>query len=129
MSDTATAIAAGATAITWFEIPSAKLDRAIEFYSAILESQLKVQEMAGERLAVLPYERPGVGGALVEGSPNAAGTVIYLNVDGHLDRALERAQAAGGRVDTPKTALPPGMGWYARIIDSEGNRVGLHAIS
>jgi hypothetical protein len=29
----------------------------------------------------------------------------------------------------PKTALPPGMGFYARIQDTEGNLVGLHAIS
>jgi predicted enzyme related to lactoylglutathione lyase len=34
---------------------------------------------------------------------------------------------AGGRVQTAKTALPPGMGFFARIEDSEGNAVGLHA--
>ena len=27
----------------------------------------------------------------------------------------------------PRTALPPGMGFYAKIRDTEGNVVGLHA--
>jgi predicted enzyme related to lactoylglutathione lyase len=27
----------------------------------------------------------------------------------------------------PKTALPDGMGFYAQIRDSEGNRVGLYS--
>ena len=29
---------------------------------------------------------------------------------------------------TPKTALPPGMGFFAHFVDSEGNRVGLHSL-
>jgi predicted enzyme related to lactoylglutathione lyase len=37
-------------------------------------------------------------------------------------------QGAGGEIALPKTALPPGLGFFAHIIDSEGNRVGLHAL-
>jgi predicted enzyme related to lactoylglutathione lyase len=53
---------------------------------------------------------------------------VYLGV-GSLDTALERAQGAGGKVALPKTQLPEGMGAYAHIVDSEGNRVGLHAMA
>jgi predicted enzyme related to lactoylglutathione lyase len=42
---------------------------------------------------------------------------------------LERVSAAGGKALIPRTALPPGMGYFARILDTEGNQVGLHAIS
>ena len=47
--------------------------------------------------------------------------------DKRIDDWLARVEPAGGRVITPKTALPPGMGLLAHILDSEGNRVGLHA--
>jgi hypothetical protein len=30
-------------------------------------------------------------------------------------------------VTTPKVQLPDGMGCFAHIADTEGNRVGLHA--
>jgi predicted enzyme related to lactoylglutathione lyase len=37
-------------------------------------------------------------------------------------------EPAGGKISLPRTALPEGMGFYAHILDTEGNRVGLHAI-
>ena len=61
--------------------------------------------------------------------PSAHGTVVYLNVNGRLDRTLELVTANGGRVELPKTELPRGIGCIAKIADSEGNLVGLHAMS
>ena len=46
-----------------------------------------------------------------------------------LDTVLARVAGAGGRVTTPKVQLPEGMGCFAHITDSEGNRVGLHALA
>jgi len=127
-----TTVAGGVAALTWFEIPVADFDRARRFYSTILEVELPESVFAGDRIAMFPYGSPGIGGCLDEGAkraPSAEGTVVYLDVKGRLDRTLELVPAAGGRVATPKEALPPGMGFMAHIIDSEGNRVGLHAIS
>jgi predicted enzyme related to lactoylglutathione lyase len=59
--------------------------------------------------------------------PGATGTVIYLAVDDPLDAALARVAQAGGKVAVGRTELPGDMGCYAHIIDTEGNRVGLHA--
>jgi hypothetical protein len=59
--------------------------------------------------------------------PSADGPLVYLNVDPSLDAAVARAVAAGGRVTTPKVVLPDGMGCFAHVVDTEGNRVGLHA--
>jgi len=68
-----------------------------------------------------------VGGAVVPGIPSRTGTIVYLSATGRLDRTIALVEAAGGQIETPKTALPDGMGDVAHIIDSEGNRVGLHA--
>jgi hypothetical protein len=45
-----------------------------------------------------------------------------------IDVALERSRSAGGQIVVGKTAVPGGLGHYALSIDSEGNRVGLHAV-
>jgi predicted enzyme related to lactoylglutathione lyase len=117
------------TAITWFQIPTADLDRAAAFYAAILEEPMNVIDFQGARIAIFPYEPPGVGGCLVtDAHPTPHGTLVFLNVDGRLDRVLALVEGAGGRIAAPKELLE-GVGWVAQIVDSEGNRVGLHAIS
>ena len=116
-------------AINWFEIPSTDIDRAATFYESILSIQLRREEIASNLFAIFPNVRPAVNGCVIKGeqySPSANGTVIYLSCNG-LDASLDRTQSAGGSVATPKTALPPGMGFFAHIIDTEGNRVGLHS--
>ena len=131
-SETAAPAATLRSALTWFEIPTADFDRARRFYETIFETALVEHPFGEARVAVFPYDRPGVGGCLDEGSasrPSAEGTVVYFDAEGRLDRTLERVEAAGGRIAVPKTALPPGMGWVAHVVDSEGNRVGLHSIS
>ncbi len=115
----------------WFEIPSADFERAVGFYQAIMQTELRQETVSDTRLAVFPYERPAISGAVVSGAhyrPGADGAVIYLNCDGKLDAVLGRVAAAGGRVLLPATALPEGMGRFAHILDTEGNRVGLHAV-
>lgn len=117
-------------AITWFEIPVANLERATRFYEAMLSSSLKQEMMGPHRMAVFPHQSPGVGGALVHGNgytQSNNGIVIYVNVAPSIDAALARAKNAGGSVALPKTELPDGMGFFAHVIDSEGNRVGLHS--
>jgi predicted enzyme related to lactoylglutathione lyase len=129
MSKTATA-ATVSTAITWFEIPAANLERAQRFYETILEAPLIAQVFDGANIAIFPCEDGGVRGCLLETAhPSPHGTVVYLNVNGRLDRTVELVTSAGGRVELPKTELPRGIGWIAKITDSEGNRVGLHAMS
>ena len=123
-------------ACNWFEIPAPDLDRAQRFYEAVLGSALRREAMGpdgSEQLAVFPYTEPGAGGCLHRGhegvAPSRAGTRVYLDASPSIDAALTRATAAGGRVHTAKTALPPGMGFFAHIEDSEGNVVGLHSIA
>lgn len=116
--------------ITWFEIPASDFPRAIRFYETIFATPL-IHHADWPNLAIFPYERPGVSGAIAHGDglrPSADGTVVYLNCDGRIDQVLGRVEAAGGSVVEPKNHLP-NVGWVAQILDSEGNRIGLHAVS
>jgi len=130
MSQTATAT--GVSPITWFEIPTADFDRAHRFYETILETTLEARQFGPGRIVIFPHVEPGPTGCLDESSnshPSDGGTVVYFKVeDGRLDRVLALAVSAGGSVVEPKTELQ-GIGWVAQVLDSEGNRVGLHAIS
>jgi len=122
-----------ANAINWFEIPVADMDRAQRFYEVTLARALRRENFGGQDLAVFPYEDPHVGGCLQASSgdaaPAGAGVRIYLDCMPSIDAALKRARTAGGEVVVGKTALPPGMGFFAHVRDSEGNVVGLHALN
>lgn len=51
-------------AVTWFEIPTADLDRATHFYEHLLDTKLH-RAVFGDPMAVFPCDPEGVGGALV----------------------------------------------------------------
>jgi predicted enzyme related to lactoylglutathione lyase len=117
--------------VVWFEIPVSDLDRASRFYGQVLGQSLNHCQMSPQSMAVFPYQEPAISGCLllVPGhQPTATGVTIYLNADPSLDEALRRVNEAGGKVVLEKTALPDGMGVFAHIEDTEGNRVGLHAM-
>jgi uncharacterized protein len=121
--------------VSWFEIPTTQLDAAQTFYEAVLGQPMRREAMGPSQGAVFAYDRAaqGVGGALMMG-PSApkvsgSGTLVYLDASPSLDAALARAVTHGGHVAQARTALPPGMGFFAHITDLDGNRVGLHALS
>lgn len=122
-------------AINWFEIPVQDIERAQKFYEALLGRALRREQMGESTLAVFPYQAPeGVGGALIADPkyrPADRGSMIYLNLvqATPLAEVVKRAETAGGHVAMECTSLPPGMGVIAHVIDTEGNRVGLHAMA
>jgi predicted enzyme related to lactoylglutathione lyase len=116
----------------WFEIPAVNFERAARFYETIFNARLRLQTIGGQKMGVFPYERPSVSGCVMEAPALAGqdtGTIVYLNCNGQLEEVLERVERAGGVLLTPRVELPTGMGAYFHIRDSEGNRVGLHAVS
>jgi predicted enzyme related to lactoylglutathione lyase len=120
-------------AINWFEIPVSDIDRAQRFYESVLARTLRREAMGDQVLAVFPYDEPNAGGCLLPGTnkpaANGQGVLIYLDCMPSIDAALKRVEASGGAVVAAKTALPPGMGFYAHVRDTEGNVVGLHALA
>jgi len=118
--------------VVWFEIPAADMDRACQFYETVLATNLTRGQFGPDPIAVFPYEEPAISGCITQSegiAPGALGSQIYLNANPSLDDVLERVVPAGGKIVVPRTALPPGMGFCARIQDTEGNTIGLHAVS
>jgi predicted enzyme related to lactoylglutathione lyase len=117
-------------AVTWFEIPTYKLERARTFYETLLATKLQRYDAdPSDVMYVFPAPGRGVAGALVQRRfmlPVDGGTMVYLNV-GDLDAVLQRARELGSDMLAPKTEVPGGMGYYACVRDSEGNHVGLHS--
>ena len=121
-------------AISWFEIPTTDLDRAQKFYETIFETQLFPMEMLNFKMRMFPVENPmeGIGGALVHTqgfyqSSATDGVLIYLNGNPDVQAILDRVEAAGGKIVVPKTEISPEYGYMAVIVDTEGNRIGLHS--
>ncbi|AHG01128.1 hypothetical protein HALLA_17460 [Halostagnicola larsenii XH-48] len=129
--------------LNWFEIPSTDFDRAVDFYSVVLERDIDVHspgedDAVGERAGMFHVEDGEVGGMIVESDeytaesgakisyePTDSGLVIYLSVDGDLDDVLARVDSNGGETVIPKESIPEMESHFAVITDSEGNRVGL----
>ncbi len=130
---TPTAAPTRTNAIDWFEIPVRDIERAQAFYTALLGAPLRREAMGEKTLAVFSYAETGVGGCLMAGAgvpePSLHGTLIYLDAGPSLDATLARVASAGGQITTPKVQLPGNMGCFAHVVDTEGNRVGLHAMA
>ncbi|MBL7998037.1 MAG: VOC family protein [Candidatus Kapabacteria bacterium] len=119
-----------ASALNWFEIPSADFPRAVAFYSAVFDTQLEGVAMGDMQMAMFPYSEGGTGGAVVASAmqqPSSSGTLVYLNANSGMDAMLERIQNAGGAVLMPRTLITEDIGYMAMFTDTEGNTVALHS--
>ncbi len=122
-------------AISWFEIPATDLNRATLFYETIFNISLQHMDLDNIRMRMFPLidNMTGVGGAVVDSGgfhkPSLTdGPLIYLNGNPDLQKILDKVDSAGGSVMVPKTAISPEYGFMAVIIDTEGNRIGLHSV-
>ena len=121
-------------AINWFEIPVLDYERAKKFYNTILDLEIMDYHMPEKNMkyGMFPYEMEnmGVGGAIVEMAemkPSTDGSTVYLNGGEDLNVALNKVEAAGGKIFMPKMDIDEN-GFIAQFIDTEGNRVALHSM-
>ena len=122
-------------AISWFEIPANDLDRAQKFYEAIFGISLIPMDLPNMKMRMFPIDDPmtGIGGAIVNSGgfhcPSSTyGTLIYLNGNPDVQQVLDKVTDAGGTIVLPKTEISPEYGFMAIIVDTEGNRIGLHSV-
>lgn len=110
----------------WFDVPVANLDRAIEFYQAVLA--VRVDRLGGDTPCGVIDHQEGNGGCLVEGKEEigAGGVLVYLNVNGRIRDAIGKVVPQGGSIIHDVHSIAP-HGVRAVILDSEGNRVALHS--
>ena len=121
-------------AISWFEIPSIDIDRAQKFYEAIFDIKMIPADIAQIKMRMFPIsDMMNIGGAVVYNSefykPSITdGILVYLNGNPDVQVVLDRVEAAGGKILLPKTQITPEHGYMALIMDTEGNRIGLHSV-
>ncbi|PTS99306.1 glyoxalase/bleomycin resistance/extradiol dioxygenase family protein [Pedobacter sp. HMWF019] len=121
--------------LTWFEIPVANINRAKTFYETILDIKMIKRIDGTDESVFFPYDPnviqatsgrvTGVLSKSERNTPSANGTIIYINASPNLQTVINKVEQAGGKIISPKIQIPPGF--IATIIDSEGNRIGLHA--
>ena len=117
--------------VVHFEIPFDDKKRAMKFYADAFDWKLTdmaemsyvMAETAPTGENQLPEEPGAINGGLFQRPKEAPHPVVYVGVQS-IDASLKKAQAAGGKVVTPRTPIP-GMGAFARVADTEGNVVGL----
>ena len=122
-------------AISWFEIPATDLDRAQKFYETIFGISMIPMDMENIKMRMFPLDdmMKEIGGAVVDSGgfhkPSATdGPLVYLNGNPDVQNIINKVEAAGGSIMVPKTQISPEYGYMAVIIDTEGNRIGLHSI-
>ena len=115
--------------LCWTDIPVTNLDRAIAFYSTVLDAKVEKMVHGDFEFALLPHTDNNASGCLApteENKPSQTGPLIYLSVEGRLDAAIEAVKAHGGTVIEEKHQIGP-YGFRSVILDSEGNRIALHS--
>lgn len=124
-------MSAATNALNWFEISVTDMKRAQKFYEAIFDISMIPVEMMGMAMAMFNDGSSGAsGGALVKSEnhiPSMDGAVIYLNANPDLQLVLNRVEKAGGKILMPKVLIDENTGNMAFILDTEGNKVGLHS--
>ena len=112
--------------ITWVEIPANDFDRAVDFYSTIFDVNFEKMDFGEEKMACFPNDEGAISQA-PDFKPSADGVLVSFDAGAELDTLLGKVQENGGKVITPKTKIEAeGRGYFALILDSEGNKIGLY---
>lgn len=121
--------------LTWFEIPVTDLQRGKQFYETILDIEMTINKDGPNEAAFFPYDPDiiqatsgRITGVLVQSNqnkPSQQGTTVYINASPYLQPVLDKVEPAGGKILAAPVHIPPGF--IAVILDSEENKIGLHA--
>lgn len=116
--------------ISLFEIPATDISRAVSFYEAVLDINIKKMEIPGMEMGIFPYEKQMIQGVIMKGkgfTPSSNGPTIYLNAGDNLQSTLDKIEKNGGKIIVSKTAHADDSGFFALFLDTEGNKLGLNS--
>jgi predicted enzyme related to lactoylglutathione lyase len=121
--------------LNWFEIPVSDIERAKTFYETILDIEMIKRTDGNDEAVFFPFNPnviqatsgriTGVLSKTERNSPSGNGTLVYINASPGIQTVLDKVEQAGGKIIAAKTQIP--AGFIAIIIDTEGNKIGLHA--
>lgn len=132
--------------IVWLEIPVADVRRAGKFYESVFSLKLDYRILFDTAQALFSADVLGVKGCLVQ-VPDYKGSsgikpIIYVNI---ISETLEKVERFGGTVALGRTLLRQKnkdgqviigtnlidgqIGYYAEIVDTEGNHLYLYSHS
>ena len=117
----------------WIEIPVNDLEWAMAFYQAVFD--LPAAEIAddGERRTATLLnggaegQTPGISlNQTANFTPSDKGVYVYFDCGSESTSYLPKVEAAGGKVIQPETSMG-GAGYFASVLDTEGNMIGLYS--
>jgi len=117
--------------IVHFEIPAENLERLKKFYSDLFGWKFEKFPGPTEYWNVQTVHvneegmpmRPGVNGGMMKKDRPEHKPVNYISVES-VDIYSNKAVQLGGQIIVPKMEIP-GMGWWALVLDPDGNQIGL----
>src|ERR1700749_2711471 len=129
--------------IVWFEIPVKSLARATTFYTQLLDITITRVKLYQTEYGLFNKDKTRIGGSLkVDESKVGKGTTLFFFVN-VLSDALDTVTACGGKIILDKTLLKQvdehgktvlahnliddHIGYYAEVLDSEGNQIALYS--
>ena len=119
--------------IKWIEFPVSDMNRAVAFYNAVFGYDLKIIDLGALLMAQFPGDNASAGasGALVYNpafynSDSEKGPLVYLDCENVTDK-LNLIEAHGGKTIIKEKQISPEYGSMGVALDSEGNRIALHA--
>lgn len=120
--------------VVHFEIPGDDPERLAGFYRDLFGWQIDKVPMEGgvDYWIVstvptdeqgMPTEPGGINGGLTKRQAPEQRPINYVNVES-VDEYLQKAKGLGATVLIDKMPVP-GMGWFAWLLDPQGNQIGL----
>lgn len=108
--------------VVHFTIPIDDPERAIAFYRAAFHWELS-QWGPVDYWSITGTSGGGIDGGISLRSDEEPTVIVYVEVE-DVSAAMQSVIESGGRPASDRMPIP-GTGWVARIIDTEGNLLGL----
>jgi hypothetical protein len=103
-----------------FELPSEDTARAKRFWSGVFGWSFSDAMPEFDYSMVKTGENQG--GAVYPGDGTIRGPIVYFDTD-DIEAAIAKVRELGGKADEKNPI--PGVGWFARCTDTEGNDFSL----
>lgn len=112
--------------ISWVEIPATDIERAVNFYNKVLNIEIQVLDFGKEKMACFPNGEGAISQA-PDFNPSKNGVLVSFDTEKELNTVLKIVTENGGTIIQSKTKIEAeGRGYFALIVDTEGNKIGLY---